>query len=51
MATKTGLITMNQQEVLRLQVMENLKNGRLGQGEASKILQISCRQVRRLIKI
>lgn len=46
-----GLITMNQQEVLRLQIMERLKNGELGQGEASKILKISCRQVRRLVKI
>jgi len=51
MATKTGLITMNQREVLRLQIMENLKNGKLGQSEASKILQISCRQIRRLIKV
>jgi transposase len=44
------LITMSQQEVLRLQVIEKLKSGVFGQSEASKILKISCRQIRRLLK-
>jgi transposase len=45
------LITMSQEEVLRLNVIEKINSGRLGQGEASKILKISCRQIRRLVKI
>lgn len=45
------LITMNQREVLRLQVIEKLTGGTLGQSEASKILKVSCRQIRRLLKI
>ena len=44
------LITMSQKEVLRGQILEKLKDGALGQSEASKILKISCRQVRRLLK-
>lgn len=44
-------ITMSQQEVLRLQVIEKLNDRKLGQSEASKILKISCRQIRRLLKI
>jgi transposase len=43
-------ITMNQKELLRLQVMEKLKAGRLTQKEAGKILGITIRQVRRLLK-
>lgn len=49
MATE-ALITMNQKEVLRLQVIEKLNDGRLGQSEASKLLGVSCRQIRRLLK-
>ena len=45
-----GLITMSQKEVLKLQIMENLKNEKISQIQASKILKISCRQIRRLIK-
>lgn len=45
-----GFITMNQREVLRLQVIEKLNGGRLGQSEASKLLKVSCRQIRRLLK-
>jgi transposase len=45
-----GLITMSQKEVLKLQVMENLKNKKISQSQASKTLKISCRQIRRLIK-
>ena len=44
------LITMSQQEILRGQVLEKLKGGALGQSEASKILKISCRQIKRLLK-
>lgn len=44
------LITMNQQEVLRLQVIEKLNDRGLGQKEAGKLLRISCRQIRRLLK-
>lgn len=49
MATEE-LITMNNKEILRLQVIEKLNDGRLGQSEASKILRTSCRQIRRLLK-
>ena len=49
MATEE-FITMSQQEVLRLQIMEKLKDKALSQSEASKILKISCRQVKRLVK-
>ena len=49
MATEE-LIAMSQQEVVRLQVLEKLEGGVLSQSEASKILKISCRQVRRLLK-
>jgi len=45
------LITMSQQEILRLQVIEKLKDGIFSQSEASKILKVSCRQIRRLLKI
>ena len=49
MATEE-FITMSQQEVLRLQIMEKLKDRTLSQSEASKILKISCRQVKRLVR-
>ena len=44
------LITMNKKEILRLQVIEKVSNRLLGQSEASKLLKISCRQIRRLLK-
>lgn len=44
------LITMNNKEILRLQVIERLNNGELSQSKASKLLKISCRQTRRLLK-
>jgi hypothetical protein len=44
------LITMNKKEILRLQVIEEANNRLLGQSEASKLLKISCRQIRRLLK-
>ena len=50
MATEE-LITMSQKEVLRLQVIEKLKNRTLGQSEASKILRVSCRQIKRLLRL
>ena len=50
MATKE-LITISQQEVLRLQIVEKLKSGKLDQSEASKFLKINCRQIRRLLKV
>lgn len=50
MATEE-LITMSQQEVLRLQVIEKLKDRILSQSEASKILKVSCRQIKRLVRI
>lgn len=48
---KDELITMSNKEILRLQVVEKVDTNRLKQSEASKLLQISCRQVRRLLKI
>ena len=50
MATEE-LITMSQQEVLRLQVIEKLKDRILSQREASKILKVSCRQIKRLVRV
>jgi transposase len=44
------LIAMNNKEILRLQVIEKVETKRLRQNEAGKFLQISCRQVRRLLK-
>lgn len=49
MATEE-LIAMNQKEILRLQVIEKIDCGVLGQSKASKLLKISCRQIRRLLK-
>ena len=43
---KDGLVTMNNKEILRLQVIEKIDAKRLKQGEASKLLQVSCRQVK-----
>jgi len=42
---------MSQQEVLRLQVIEKLKDRILSQREASKILKVSCRQIKRLVRV
>ncbi len=47
---KDGLITMNNKEILRLQTIEKIDTKRIKQEEASKILGISCRQTRRLLK-
>jgi transposase len=47
---KNELITMNKREILRLQVVEKIDAKRIKQREASKILEISCRQTRRLLK-
>ncbi len=47
---KDELITMNNKEILRLQVIEKINAERLKQSEAGKLLQLSCRQVRRLLK-
>ncbi|MEI8055080.1 MAG: helix-turn-helix domain-containing protein [bacterium] len=44
------LITMSQREILRGQILEKLKSGALGQSEASKILKISRRQIKRLLR-
>jgi transposase len=49
MATEE-LITMNNKEILRLQVIEKLSEKRLRQSEASNLLRISCRQVKRLLR-
>ncbi len=48
---KGGLITMNNKEILRLQVVEKIDAKRIKQREASRVLGISCRQTRRLLKI
>ena len=48
--TTEELITMNNKEVLRLQIIEKLDCRMLGQSKASKLLKISCRQTRRLLK-
>ena len=45
-----GLITMSQEEILRLKILEKLEARELRQNEAGKLLHISCRQVRRLLK-
>lgn len=50
MATEE-LITMNNKEILRLQVIEKLSEKRLRQSEASNLLRISCRQVKRLLRV
>ncbi len=50
MATEE-LITMNNREILRLKIVEKLDDGLLGQSKASKILGISCRQIRRLLRV
>jgi transposase len=45
-----GLITMNNKEILRLQILGKIDAKRIKQGEGSKLLGISCRQTRRLLK-
>jgi len=45
-----GLITMSQQELQRLKVMEKLSTKQMKQNEASKILSLSRRQIIRLLK-
>ncbi len=47
---KDELITMNNKEILRSQVIEKIDANRIKQREAGKLLDISCRQVRRLLK-
>lgn len=47
---KDGLITMNNKEILRLQLIEKVDAKALKQKEASKLLKVSCRQIRRLLK-
>jgi len=47
---KDGFITMDNKEILRLQIVEKIDAKRIKQGDASKILGISCRQTRRLLK-
>lgn len=49
MATEE-LITMNNKEILRLRVIEKFSEKRLRQSEASNLLGISCRQVKRLLR-
>lgn len=47
---KEELIAMNNKEILRLQVMEKLNTKMIKQKEVGKILGLSFRQVRRLLK-
>ena len=42
------MVTMSQKEFQRVKVIENAAGGRLGVGEASRLLQLSERQVQRL---
>src|ERR1039457_935967 len=42
------MVTMNQKEFQRVKVIENAAGGRLSVGEASRLLQLSERQVQRL---
>lgn len=49
MATEE-LIVMNNKEIFRLKIMEKLDDGLLSQSKASKMLGISCRQTRRILK-
>ena len=44
------LLTMSKREITRLEVMQRLKDKRLRQCEASRMLGISVRQVRRLFR-
>jgi len=48
---KEELITMNNKEILRFQTIEKIDTRRMKQKEAGKVLGLSCRQVRRLLKI
>jgi hypothetical protein len=42
------MVTMSQKEFQRVKVIENAAGGRLSVGEASRLLQLSERQVQRL---
>src|SRR4030043_372967 len=44
------LITMSNREITRLEVMQRLKDKRLHQREASQMLGVSSRQIRRLLQ-
>lgn len=44
------LLTMSNTEITRLEIMQRLRDKRLGQKEASRILGISVRQVKRLFQ-
>lgn len=44
------LLTMSKSEITRLEVMQRLKDKRLSQKEASRMLEISVRQVKRLYR-
>jgi len=50
MLEQTGVITMSQKEVDRLEALQLVTIKRLTQIEASKLLKLSARQVRRLQK-
>ena len=45
-----NLLTMSDREITRLEVMQRLKDKRLRQDEASRILGISVRQIKRLFR-
>lgn len=44
------LFTMNQKELVKIEILEKLKTKQIKQNEAGKILKISSRQIRRLLK-
>ena len=46
---KVDLLTMSKKELTRVEVMQRLKAKRLSQAEASAMLGISVRQVKRLV--
>jgi len=45
-----GLVTMSKKELMRVEVMKQLKDRRMSQGEAAQILGVSPRQIRRLLR-
>lgn len=46
---KRGLLTMSQQEIERISIIEQVISKRLKQGKAGQLLKVSSRQVRRLV--
>lgn len=44
-----GMVILNKKEQKRLMVLNQVEKGRMGGGEAAGILDISIRQVRRII--